>query len=83
MRSHSQPQPSTCDSANIEACKGPGPFLLNASETAKALAISERTLWALTASGQVPHLRIGRCLRYDSEDLRRWVDAKKKGGDAQ
>ena len=41
------------------------------------LSISERTLWSLMASGQIPHLRIGRLVRYSVADLRAWVDAQR------
>ena len=39
--------------------------LLSASQAAKLLNISERSLWSLSNSGQIPCLRIGRLVRYD------------------
>jgi excisionase family DNA binding protein len=53
---------------------------------AAALGISERTLWAWTQSGGVPHLRIGKAILYPVDGLRRWLDgqstssAKTEGG---
>jgi excisionase family DNA binding protein len=44
------------------------------------LAISERTLWTLTDRGDIPVIRIGRAVRYDPADLRRWVEANKNIG---
>ena len=38
----------------------PIPLLMNARETAKAMAICERKLWELTKRGEIPHIRIGR-----------------------
>ncbi|MDG2012397.1 MAG: helix-turn-helix domain-containing protein [Pirellulaceae bacterium] len=58
-------------------------LLLTATQAAEALAISPRKLWGMTQSGQVPHIRLGRCLRYPADDLRLWIDAQKKGGDSQ
>jgi len=55
------------------------PFLIRPDATAEALAISPRTLWALTASGEIPHVRIGRSVRYDPEDLRKWLKDQKRG----
>ena len=55
--------------------------LLTAEEAARWLNISPRTLWGLTASGDLPHLRIGRLVRYDVADLKAWIQARK--GDAR
>jgi len=55
-------------------------LLLNAADASKALAISPRKLWSLTASGELPAIRIGRSVRYDIADLRAFIDAQKKGG---
>ena len=55
-------------------------LLLTPQQAADALAISPRKLWAMTASGEIPHVRIGRCVRYPLDDLRRWIDEQKKGG---
>jgi excisionase family DNA binding protein len=45
------------------------PLLLSASDAAKALAISERTLFSLTKCGEIPCVRIGRCVRYSIQSL--------------
>lgn len=55
-------------------------LLLTPQQTAPALAISPRKLFSMTASGEIPHIRIGRCVRYDLDDLRNWINEKK--GDA-
>ena len=57
------------------------PLLLTPQQAAKALAISPRKLWGMTASREIAHLRVGRCVRYPLEDLQRWIDAQKEGGD--
>ena len=57
------------------------PLLLTAQQAAAALAISTRKLWGMTASREIPHLRVGRCVRYPLDDLQRWIDAQKEGGD--
>jgi excisionase family DNA binding protein len=54
--------------------------LVNARQAARTLAISERKLWQLTANGEIPHVPIGRAIRYDPRDLRAWVEAQKKSG---
>ena len=59
------------------------PLLLKSRDAAEALAISERTLWALTSPrGPIPAIRVGqkrRALRYDPRDLQRWIDEHKEG----
>jgi predicted DNA-binding transcriptional regulator AlpA len=41
----------------------------------QVLCISERTLWSLTQPrGPIPAIRIGRSVRYQLAELRRWVE---------
>ena len=54
-------------------------ILMTPRQAAKALAISERTLWELTRRGAIPRLKIGASVRYDVKDLQAFID-KKKGG---
>ena len=55
-------------------------LLMKPQQAAEALAISTRTLWRMTASGEIPHVRLGGCLRYPVDDLQRWIDEQKRGG---
>jgi excisionase family DNA binding protein len=52
-------------------------LLLRPREAAQALSISERSLWALTNAGDIPAVRINRSVRYDPQDLLRWIESKK------
>lgn len=56
-------------------------LLLTPQQTAEALSISPRKLWGMTASGEIPHVRLGRCVRYDIVDLREAIERMKKGGE--
>jgi len=58
----------------------PAPKLLTARDAAKALAICEKTLWAFTDRGEIPVVRIGRSVRYDPQDLSRWIEFRKRIG---
>ena len=51
--------------------------LLSARDAARAICVSERTLFSLTKSGQVASVRIGRAVRYDPSDLRAFVERAK------
>ena len=46
---------------------------LTAEQAGVALQISQRKLWSMTVSGDLPHVRIGKSLRYP-------VNERKKGG---
>ena len=61
------------------------PLLLRPLEAAAALTIGKRKLWELTNCGEIPHVRIGRMVRYHQDDLEEWVqqkrrDRQKRGG---
>ena len=58
-----------------------GPMrLLTEKEAADFLHISPRKLWDLRVSGEIPHVRIGQCVRYSVDDLNDWIDSRKRGG---
>lgn len=57
----------------IDRVQEVSPLLLDAHDTARALSISERTLWGLTNRGEVPFVRIGRRVLYDPQALRAWI----------
>ena len=57
-----------------------GPLLLKPHEAARALAISERKLWELTKLGEIPHVRIGRSVRYVAVDLQTWIESRRRSG---
>ena len=63
--------------ANAISNPRPPRLLVNAREAADLLAISERTLWELTRTGELRAVRIGRAVRYDLADLRGWIDLRK------
>ncbi len=55
-------------------------LLLRSRDASRALAISERTLWALTQRGEIPCIRIGRSVRYSRADLEAYIAARRQGG---
>lgn len=54
------------------------PKLLTAAQAAEALAISLRSLWARTRRDDIPCVRIGRSVRYDPIDVRRFIAQTKR-----
>jgi hypothetical protein len=56
-------------------------YLLTRKAAAAALAVSERTLFGMTAPrGSIPAVHIGRAIRYDARDLVAFIDRVKEGG---
>lgn len=48
--------------------------LLNADEAAELLHVPRSTVYELVRSRRLPHVRLGRSLRFTREQLARWVD---------
>ncbi|HEX8523297.1 MAG TPA: helix-turn-helix domain-containing protein [Tepidisphaeraceae bacterium] len=49
------------------------PLLLRPKQAAKALAISERTLWSLTRRRELKPVRIGRAVAYSVTELLEFI----------
>lgn len=49
--------------------------LLNADEAAQLLHVPRSTLYELVRSRHLPHVRVGRGLRFTRQDLAGWVKA--------
>lgn len=65
------------DSGRVEARKvlRSTSISLRPREAARALGVSERTLWTWTAGGStgIPHVRIGGVLLYPVRELEEWL----------
>lgn len=64
-------------SLSIENRRESESLLLTARQAARTLNISGRTLWSLTNRGDVPCIRIGRSVRYSTDDLREFIDRQR------
>jgi excisionase family DNA binding protein len=53
------------------------PFLVDCHEAARLAAVSPRTIWQATKDGKLRAVRFGRAVRYDPEDIRRWIESLK------
>jgi len=52
--------------------------LLSADEAEGFLEVSRTTLWRLRRSGALPFYKIGGQVRYDTDDLRRWLKSQRE-----
>ena len=57
----------------------PTKLLLSIRELAKVLGVCERTIFTLTQENQLPHLRIGRCVKYPVSEIEKWIEAQTQG----
>jgi excisionase family DNA binding protein len=52
-------------------------LLVDSQRASQILSIPVRTLFLLRSEGRIPYLQIGRAVRYDMQDLKRWIEANK------
>jgi len=50
------------------------PLLVDRKECARLLGVSERTVFAMTAAGRIPVVRMGRAVRYRATDIERFTE---------
>ena len=59
-------------------------LLLKPREVAEALRIGRSLVYGMLASGELPSIRVGRCIRVPKASLEKWINdhenAKGKGG---
>lgn len=53
-------------------------LLLKPTEVAGILRIGRSLVYGMLASGELPSIRVGRCIRIPSESLQRWLKAQEK-----
>lgn len=56
--------------------------LLTAAEVAELLSVSERWIREHTRGGLLPHVRLGRYVRYRREAVLAWIEEQESGGAA-
>jgi excisionase family DNA binding protein len=53
--------------------------LILASDVAKRAHMSTQWIYAQTRAGKIPHIRLGRYVRYRSEAIDAWIAANERG----
>ena len=53
--------------------------LLDYPEAAKLLGLCERTIASLKAKGEIPHIKIGKRVKFSEDSLQRWLSSKEQG----
>lgn len=55
------------------ATQTPPDEVLTLHQAAKLLQVSEKTLWAQSRAGAVPHFRLGKQFRFNRQELLDWA----------
>jgi len=53
-------------------------WLLKPTEAAEVLGIGRSLIYELIAMGEIPSVRLGRCLRVPAESLQQWIREREK-----
>jgi len=56
--------------------------LLSPEEVEEMLSVKRSTIYKWTFEGSIPHLKLGRLLRFREADLREWLKDKERDGRA-
>lgn len=83
MRDDASGQDSKAEPDCVDFIQNRSPLALRTKDAAPAIGISERTLWALTNSGEIPYCRIGRTIVYPVHLLREWLSEKARAEESQ
>lgn len=62
-------QESTAEDMDMQ-----GRLMLRPAEAAEAIGVSRSKAYELIASGQIPSIKVGGCVRVPVEALRAWID---------
>jgi len=65
--------------ANVQETRNFNKYL-KIEDVSAYLNIKSKTLYAIVESGDIPHYRIGRLIRFIREDVDLWMEAKKVNG---
>jgi hypothetical protein len=53
--------------------------LLNLKQTSKILGVSEKTVWCLTKNGELSCVRIGHLVKYEPNELKKFIENHRSG----
>jgi excisionase family DNA binding protein len=52
--------------------------IIRPDELAKGLKVAQGTVYMWVERGLIPYLRFGKCIRFEPEDVREWLKAKRQ-----
>lgn len=57
--------------------------LLNVEQVAELLNVKRSWVYDKVYQGQLPHYKLGALLRFDEQEIMRWLEGNKRGSDPQ
>ena len=54
------------------------PKLLSADELAEQLSVKRATIYKWVHRGEIPHYKLGRCVRFDELDVAAWLAQRRR-----
>jgi excisionase family DNA binding protein len=54
--------------------------LLTAEVVAEMVGVTVDYIWALCRADEIPHLRLGRALRFRRSSVLKWIEEREQGG---
>jgi len=54
--------------------------LLTPQEIAEVLGVQPSTIYQWTHQGYIPHIKLGKFVRFKAKDVERWVEGKANNG---
>jgi excisionase family DNA binding protein len=69
---------SIAPSDDQSKCSSKGSKLLTISDISAYLSIKQKTLYAKVESGEIPHYRIGRLVRFRLDEIDAWLEGCRK-----
>ena len=57
----------------LDEVAGYGDIALTVADVAKLLTVSERHIYKLVQTGEIPHFKVGSAVRFDPELISKWL----------
>ena len=52
--------------------------LIRPDELAKGMKVAQGTVYAWCERGLIPHIRLGKCIRFDPVEIKEWLQKKRQ-----
>jgi excisionase family DNA binding protein len=52
-------------------------MLMSVKDLSKELSLSESGIYQMVSQKRIPHIKLGRTVRFDTDDIRKWLGKNK------
>jgi excisionase family DNA binding protein len=71
--------PPVADQGPLVGDRQPLPTLVDIQAVSNSFGISLRQVRRFVADGTIPFVRVGHLIRFDTDELNEWIDARRAG----